>query len=245
MVTTDRTAHTAVTAVRWSVVLVGGFALERDGDAVRLPLSAQRVLAFLALHGRPARRTYVAGNLWLDQPEEQAAGSLRTALWRIRKECDDLVDAGRDQLEIGVETEVDVRTARRLAQHLAAHEASPGPDATPLLRDLLPDWDDEWVVLERERFRQVRLHALEALCRELTGLRDFAAAVEAGVAAVDGEPLRESAHRVLIEAHLAEHNAGEAVRQYVRYRDLLEAELGVAPSADLDALMRAHGLTPR
>ena len=34
--------------------------------------------------------------------------------------------------------------------------------------DLLPGWYDEWVVAEREHFRQLRLHALEELCEELT-----------------------------------------------------------------------------
>ena len=34
--------------------------------------------------------------------------------------------------------------------------------------ELLPDWYDDWVLLERERFRQLRLHALDALCDDLT-----------------------------------------------------------------------------
>src|SRR4029079_7200585 len=60
--------------------------------------------------------------------------------------------------------------------------------------DLLPDWYDEWVVLERERFRQLRLHALEALCERLVAAGRRGEAVQAGLAAVAGEPLRESAH---------------------------------------------------
>ena len=94
------------------------------------------------------------------------------------------------------------------------------------------------MVLERERFRQLRLHALEALCRRLTQAGRFGAAVQAGLAAVAGEPLRESAHRTLIQAHLAEGNPGEAVRQYHLYRRLLAGEFAIEPSAAIRELVR-------
>jgi DNA-binding SARP family transcriptional activator len=55
-------------------------------------------------------------------------------------------------------------------------------------------------------------------------------ALEAGLISVEGEPLRESAHRALIRVHLAEGNAGEAVRQYRLCERLLREHLGVEPS---------------
>ena len=82
------------------------------------------------------------------------------------------------------------------------------------------------------------VHALEAQCRRLTETRRFGAAVQAGLAAVAGEPLRESAHRTLIHAHLAEGNPGEAVRQYHLYRRLLAGELAIEPSAAIRELVR-------
>jgi DNA-binding SARP family transcriptional activator len=93
------------------------------------------------------------------------------------------------------------------------------------------------VLLERERFRQLRLHALERLCDRLTAQGRFAEATEAGLAAVAGEPLRESAHRALIRAYLAEGNPGEAVGQYERLRALLRDELGVSPSPLVDRML--------
>ena len=59
-----------------------------------------------------------------------------------------------------------------------------------------------------------------------------------GLAAVAGEPLRESAHRTLIRAHLAEGNPGEAVRQYHLYRRLLVGELALEPSAAIRGLVQ-------
>jgi two-component SAPR family response regulator len=104
--------------------------------------------------------------------------------------------------------------------------------------DLLPDWYDEWVVIERERFRQLRMHALEALCMQLTHAERHAEAVLAGLAAVACEPLRESAHRALIRAYVSERNFTEALHQVMAYRTVLRDEMGVDPSEAFDALLR-------
>jgi Bacterial transcriptional activator domain. len=59
------------------------------------------------------------------------------------------------------------------------------------------------------------------------------------LAAVSGEPLRESAHRQLIEVHLAEGNRVEALRQYEAYRQLMRDELGLGPSPHIVNLVTA------
>ena len=85
----------------------------------------------------------------------------------------------------------------------------------------------------------MRLHALERLCLNLSAQGQYAEATEAGLAAVASEPLRESAHRALIAAHLAEGNQGEALRQYHACCRLLRRDLDLPPSTVLDALV-AH-----
>ena len=92
--------------------------------------------------------------------------------------------------------------------------------------------------MERERFRQLRLHALESLSEQLTAMGRLGQAVEAALAAVASEPLRESAHRVLIKAYLAEGNRGEALLHFRGFRDLLSHELGVEPSPRMAELVR-------
>jgi DNA-binding SARP family transcriptional activator len=94
------------------------------------------------------------------------------------------------------------------------------------------------VLLEAERWRQLRLHALEALSRRLTGVRRFADALEAGMAAVRGEPLRESGHIAVMLVHLAEGNQCEAVAEFERYRALLGTELGLEPTENITGLVR-------
>jgi DNA-binding SARP family transcriptional activator len=89
--------------------------------------------------------------------------------------------------------------------------------------ELLPGWYDDWVLLERERTRQRLLHALEALSREHRAAGRCAEAVEAALVAVNAEPLRESAHRELLESHLAEGNWVEAMHNVRRLSAVRQA----------------------
>lgn len=209
--------------------LLACFGVEVGGEEVSLPASAQRVVAFVALHERPVLRPYVAGTLWLDWPEARAAGNLRSALWRIQRHAPALVAADAHMLRLGPCVRVDLREAETLARsELAGCPSRAAPRGLDL--DLLPDWYDDWVLLERERFRQLRLRALESRCIRLAAEGRLDEALEAGLLALAGEPLRESAHRALVRLHLAEGNAAEALRQFQLCRRLLLAQLGVEPS---------------
>lgn len=103
--------------------------------------------------------------------------------------------------------------------------------------DLLPDWDEEWILLDRERFRQLRLHALEAQCERLSSAGRYGEALEAGLAALDAEPLRDSARRAVVRVHVREGNVVEALRAYRAYERLLESELGLRPSSAMRRLI--------
>jgi DNA-binding SARP family transcriptional activator len=224
---------------------MNGFELLSGGERISFPLSVQRLLAFLALQDRPVQRVYVAGKLWLDVPEERAFASLRSALWRANQPGVRLVVTVNSQLSLDPTARVDVREASDHAYRLI--DGSAGDDVTfagfSLTGELLPDWYDDWLLIERERYRQLRLHALEALATRLTALARYGEATETALTAIAGEPLRESAHRVLIEVDLAEGNTSEALRHYRLFRDLLRAELGLAPSPQLEELV--EGLTRR
>ena len=224
--------------------LLRGFELCDDERVVQLPLSAQRVVAFLALHDRPLQRIYVAGSLWMDASEARANASLRTSLWRLGEFGCRLVRATTTQLTLAPGVDVDVRTVRGAAEAvIAGDDTSAVTTALHRAGDLLPDWYDDWVFIERESFRQLRLHALERLCESLTDARCFAEATRAGLAAVEGEPLRESAHRALIKTYLAEGNPGEALRQFAFFRRLLAQQLGLEPSPEMLALVGSVGVT--
>ena len=218
--------------------LLHGFQLRRENVAVAVPTNVQRLLAFLALRSRPQHRTTTACCLWADTTDERAAANMRTALWRTRRIDPDLIMVWGSYIQIGSDVRVDLHEMLEVARRLdsmGAMECDIAPDQ--FVDDLLPEWYDDWVLLERERLRQLRLHSLEALCGRLTKAGRYGPAINAGLAAVACEPLRESAQRVLIEAHIAEGNVSEAVRQYDSYRALLRESLRIEPSASLRHLL--------
>jgi DNA-binding SARP family transcriptional activator len=237
------------TAPEIRLCLLRGFEVRVDEHPVPLIWSGQRLVAFLALKDRPLTRSYVAGMLWPETTAIKASASLRSALWRAHQSCSSIIDASAQQLALGTTVVVDFRRAIASAQRLLSREVPcqaedvAAPARLNLSADLLPDWyDDDWVVAEREQFQQLRLHALEAMCERLTAAGRFGEAVDAALAAIRAEPLRESAHQALVKTHLAEGNRLEAVRQYERCRRLLLDELGLEPSSSLQELLATPSL---
>ena len=219
--------------------LLNGFELAHDGARIALPMSAQRLVAFLSLHRRPALRSFVAGTLWLETSEERAHANLRSTLWRLHR-CDKgLVEVRGQQLVLGGDVHVDLLETELLARRAIDNHAHAVLEPGLFTDELLPDWYDDWVLIEREHFRQLRLRALDAICGRLIHAGRLGEALEAGLAALAGEPLRESAHRALVRVHLAEGNVGEAVRQYDLCRRLLRDQLGVEPSEQMEVLLEA------
>jgi DNA-binding SARP family transcriptional activator len=231
MASNDRSAATGAGTLR--LILLDGFQLLRGGSLLRFPAAAQRLLAVLALRHAPMRRHSVAGTLWPDVDEDRAEASLRSALWRVRRSEPSLIDATRTDLRLGPDVRVDYPEARRLATAIMDGGSDPSHDDhswEQLASDLLPDWQEEWVTVERERFRQLRVHALETLCERFSAEGRHGEAIQAGFLAVSCEPLRESAQRILIAALLAEGNRSSAVRQLESYRMQLITEIGEEPS---------------
>lgn len=210
---------------------------------MKLPLQAQRVIAFLALHDRPLHRAYVAGRLWPDRSQEQAHGSLRTALWRMHGVPAVLeVTATHVALVDGVA--VDCRVLRGVADRILA-DGTVIADQLEILGgagDLLLDWYDDWIEEERDQLRQLRLLALETACALLLARGAHREALQAGQAAVATDPLRESSVRALIAAHAAAGNVAEAVTRYGQYRSRLSERLQLDPSPQMDSLMET--ITP-
>ncbi|HEX8306765.1 MAG TPA: BTAD domain-containing putative transcriptional regulator [Jatrophihabitans sp.] len=204
--------------------LLDTFELSDQRRPVQVPRPAQRLLAYLALRGRPVGRRAAAAALWADLPERQGLARLRSTLWRLPTVTESqLVLTRQSGLSLTPELEVDVRLAQD-ESHLDEL------DVGRLSSDVLPDWEDDWVSVERERFRQVRLHLLERLAQRASERRHYDRALQAALTAVASDPLRESAHRQVMTIHLAEQNPAEALRQYEACRRVLRTELGLAPS---------------
>ena len=213
--------------------------LEADGEVVDLPLGVQRLVMYLALKGRPLQRIHVAGTLWPDTTDERASANLRTALWKLNQLCRSMVKVTGTSLQIDPRVRIDLDESTANAYRILNNEAQPAHvDLSQFCFDLLSDWYDDWIMFERQRFHQLRLRTLEVLCERLLEAGDFLRALEAGLAAVAAEPLRESAHRALIKVHLAEHNPADAIMEFHSYEQMLKEELGIGPSSVMRELVQ-------
>ena len=231
------------------IYLLGEPCVLQDGRRYAVPEGCKRLLAFVALQRGRVDRRHAAGSLWPEGTEDRASGNLRSTMWRLRGAGIGVLESDKSSIFLRERTTTDLEElcawADRLIAGTASEEDMHVPEWTTTVAELLPGWYDEWVIFERERIRQRMLHALEVLSRVLRAAGRYGEAIDAAMDAVAVEPLRESAHRALVEAHVAEGNFIEARRAYVRYRDLARRELGVEPSAAFQAWLRSSALPRR
>jgi DNA-binding SARP family transcriptional activator len=234
---------------RATVNLFNGPFVVIDGGRFEVPEGSKRLVAFVSMHHGRLERRYVAGSLWPCVDDIRAAGNLRSALWRLRGAGIDIIDADKWSLRLLDQVDVDLdessQWAERIIRNTARDDDFDGIADRARALDVLPGCYDDWVIAERERIRQRTLHALEALSRLLAAFGRFGEAVEAAMTAVQAEPLRESAQRALIDAHLGEGNVVEARRSFVLCRQLLNRELGIEPSRCLSDAVRLTRESPR
>jgi TolB-like protein/Tfp pilus assembly protein PilF len=232
------------------LVLFGGFQACAGGHSVDVPGRKERgLLAILALPpGELRSRDKLAGLLWSDRGDKQAHDSLKSAIARLKQAFGSLnplpVVSSRDCLCLDRErVVVDVAVFERLLG-----EATPDSiaQATALYRgDLLDGLDirdpafEEWLLLERNRLRILAREALGAVLdqRLASGARDGAAAVAHRLLALD--PLREAAHRALMQIYAEQGQTTLALKQYQLCRDVLQRELAVGPEPETERLYRS------
>jgi DNA-binding SARP family transcriptional activator len=229
---------------QFRIGLLGGFELRHSGAVFPgLTSGSQRLLAYLALRGRSVTRTAAADTLWPDASEDHAHSSLRSAIIRLPAPVQGSVVVSSHDLRLAEKVEVDLREARALAHRLldAGTELLPSDLDTAAINalsaDLLPNWYDDWAIMEAEGWRQLRLHALEGIAGHLLVRRRYSDAADAALLAMQAEPLRESAHGMIIRVHLARGNQSDALAAFDNYRKLLREELGLEPTVQLSDLV--------
>jgi len=216
------------------------FRLSAGTSDVEVPPRSAMVLAFLAIQDRPVRRSVLADALWPALSERRALASLRSAIYRLHAPAPGLIVVAKGaSLELAPGLLIDLREAITLARNLATTAVIPadiGGIVQLLSRELLPDWEQDWIEPEREHFRQLRLRALDTLAAGLTRAGRHAEAVEVAQRALSVEPLSETAELALISAFVVEGNEALAIREYESFRRRLWHDLKLRPSAELDRI---------
>lgn len=223
--------------------MLGRFRLAR-GDGAEVRISSKRgqaLLAYLALNrDRPQSREKVTTLLWPDRGEEQARHSLRQELLNIRKalgEGSPAVVAGDSGLAIDSgAVDVDVWEFERAAKDggvealakaaaLYAGELMDGLDVGGA--DAFRDWRD----VEVARIQDMAFGVLEGLAEAYAESGEADAAIEVARQLATRDPLREDAHRLLMELYAGAGRRADALRQFRTCKDILRRELDLEPDA--------------
>jgi DNA-binding SARP family transcriptional activator len=235
---------TTHTVSEFRIDLIDDFCLTAHDSVVHLPMGCQRLVALVALADRPIRRSRIAATLWPDTSEDRARANLRSALWRVSSVADVLVTSAwhvglADGVAVDYRAEVAAFNRLNDSRHDIAHDLALAQEIGGRCGELLLDWGEDWVMVERERFRQIRLQTIDALGERLCESGRYRDALRVVLAGMAMDPLRESPHRLMVKAHLRLGNVADAIRQYRTYERLLDEELGVQPTRELTAMLAA------
>jgi DNA-binding SARP family transcriptional activator len=241
--------------------LTGRLTAERDGrhfDERRLPgRQGRRALAYLALErARPVAIDELADAVWgtaapagaWETALSAVVSKLRAALRALDEHCTVTTAAGCYQLALPTDAWVDVEAARRALDEAEGHvragrlPAAWGPANVAVAvaaRPLLAGLDGEWIVRARTALRETHVRALECLVAVASGNGEHPLAASFARTVVELEPFRETGWQSLMRSLAAAGNRAEAVRAYGRCKALLADELGVAPSPETEAIVKA------
>ncbi|MFQ5923963.1 MAG: protein kinase, partial [Anaerolineales bacterium] len=220
------------------VSLLGRFAVELDGTPVEIPPRAsQSLFAYLVLHRDSSqRREMLAGQFWPDSDETNARNNLRHALWQIRSALGQDVFVA-DKVTLSVDTDL----AWVVDVDALGTDASASVDvmlkaAEQYKGDLLPGFYDDWVILERERLRDVYARLMEQMLDALIEAKRWGEVSEWAERWIATGHVPEPAFRALMVSHAARGDQAGVATVYGRCVDTLERDLGVEPSPQTQML---------
>ncbi|HEU4422266.1 MAG TPA: BTAD domain-containing putative transcriptional regulator [Pilimelia sp.] len=238
---------------------------EADAGASAVPLRSpklRRLLAALAVRtGSVVSVDRLADVVWGDEPPANAEAALHTLVFRLRAALgqDDglavltrapgyVLDAGQARVDAAEFEELVVR-ARTRAPADPRHSAALLDEALALWRG--PAYaefaDEDFARAEAGRLEELRVTAAEDRVEAALALGRPEDAVVRLEPLVVEHPLRERPHAQLVLALYRGGRHADALRVYRDYRERLDDELGLAPSAALrrleaDVLRQAPGL---
>lgn len=226
---------------RIKIDLLGNFRVSlEDGYELLFPTKKARMLcAYLALPcGTTHSRERLAMLFWGDRADEQARGSLRTALTAIRR----LLGADALRVErdlVALDPEVVTTDVKQISGYIADGSVESLQSALDMYRGRLLDDAveagadiEEWLRLERDRISDLTIGGFTRLLNHHAEQGNYAPALEAGRTLLAIDPLQENTHRLLMRVYAEHGQRGLALRQYDDISRFLAQELGIEPDAE-------------
>lgn len=238
--------------------VLGPLAVRADGvDRTPRGPKIRKVLALLAVRaGQVVSLRTFADELWENRPPRTAITTIRTHIYHLRRSLavatPDLADAVVTE-PTGYRLAVDPRRVDATLFHRAVDRgrgllaAGSFAEASGALHEALAMWQGSALadltvgpVLARDvdHLDELRIDALELRIEAdlaLGGHRRLVAELRGLVAA---HPLNEWFHARLIDALARSGRRGDALRAYLDLRHLLDRELGLEPSLELQQLQQ-------
>lgn len=236
--------------------LLGGLKIERDGAELKgfISRKSQALLVYLAIKQQAHFREAIEGLFWAESSQSRAAGNLRVALNNLRQLIPGNLEITRSQIAFRPASPhwLDVTEFERQASqsHIQALQIAAGLYRGDFLAGFsLPDAQafEEWLLIERERLRQIMLQTLHRLAAYYTSRGEYHLGIEATTRLLTLDPWREEAHRELMRLLALSGQRSAALTQYEQCRRLLARELGLEPLEETVTLyqqIKAWGQEP-
>ncbi len=219
--------------------LFGGLQVQERGRLCPIPGGkARSLLAYLLLHGaNPASRDRLADRLWPNARPTRARRNLSDTLYRLGQAL------GKEWFvatprRIGLSPELDLEVD--LWEFEAAIRAGGVADldrAVTLYRgELLPELDEDWLLMPRVALHESYLNALEQLGQHWEEAGEPARALVCYRQLSQADPLRESSYQGMMRLLAGQQRFNEALQIYDTLERLLAQELQIAPSANSQRL---------
>ena len=237
-------------------VVRDGAPLEVRGKAQKKPLELLKALVALGAEGVESSR--LAALLWPDADGDAAKASFDTTLYRLRKllGLDTALVLAEGKLSIDRrQCWVDVWTFERVVREADGHAPAgdpPAGDPVDLGRALFDAYpghflaaeeDAPWAIDLRDRLRSKLARTVLGLGERLQATGRWSEAVGLYERALELDNLAEGFYRGLMLCHRELGQAAAALQTYRRCRELLSVVLGLAPSAETEAVRRSLDAT--
>ena len=225
--------------------------LSVQGEPHRLKLSgaSRSLFLYLLVHARREwRRDFLAEQFWPSSIPRRQKSCLNSAVWRIKNQLElipgiDLCTRGH-QLRLLLDSTVSIDLEEMALLVRQQGEAVPEPAVARRLQKLLAQghasWldhlEEDWVPLIRERAFNLRVRGLTLLMHWHSHEHRYEEALEIGRNLVADDPTREALQCSVLWLYVLNGQRAQAMRHYDGFRRWLDAELGIEPMPETQAL---------
>jgi len=241
-----------------SIVLLGGLTITHHDTVVTgfASRKADALFIYLACNPRPLARDTLAALLWPDNDQQRALANLSVVLSSLRKQLSRYLLTDRYTIAFNTSQAYTLDVAefkQAIAQARSQQQASGRLTRTAAaqlgtavslyhgdflagfhLRDA-PDFE-AWMLLEQEHLRQLALEALADLVEFHLQRHQYPEGIAQAQHMLALDPLREEAHRQLMQLYALNGQRPAALTQFDQCTAVLQAELGVEPDTETQAL---------